>query len=1190
MRPGVPAYALMVVALVALSTFGSGVTSAAPSFRGLGAAISSPTPPSRSVDPGTQAPTPSATMPDTPVASVPAASADADPVLARAVQAGVNPHFVFVPRWFDASVASEVSGNQDYVVPPYTAGPAPMGITDYGLRNASNGSVVPYRLNTTRLVGSVDQYGRGIVPFYLLGGAPDSYAIQLDAVTTNITLFGQPGYEFWTQNILEYSVGRHLLTLVTNVWNFSAPGAVDTANAFAAHGPNGHLVPNDLYYAELTIPNVRGPFDATLYINNTVNASRNEVDFSAVVSGPSGTLVEPFDYVVFNSTVDDSAKVTEASNFTADGFSYNPVGLTNDFELDVGGPGDGLQTNLYAAQANLSLEYWNATTGSYEPVPSASSFGGDAGETASGACLAWLEGPGGPGGANTYAVMSSGPAFLHGLWNASTPAGVTPIAYFVDPSNAWVFFQLVPPAGQANFSVIEIEWAPTELNGGQFFLSPGVYNVAFLLSEYRSQSWGLNVGAPSLNATITLVPDTALGIYTPIWVWNDSQFAGLAASGSGTPADPYVLFDTQPVPFASEFGVLNDFTYPVFPGVLFTNTNASVELEDPPSFATATPFPPPQDCSPELSCLPATNSLAYQFYNVSNVAVVGAANISGWFGTGHGIFATLFPTLATDTMLWWNSSHDLIAGNSFDLAAAGGIYLYGGGSNTIWGNLFRQGAAPYASPGALLSSFYGIGVQEMEDHDLVYNNAFDNTRAGVTAWTPTLNPYTQLYKTWTDTWNVSLQPAGDVNYAPGFPGIPLSGSIVNTPTQGGSFWWDYGTASNPLLTIPYDASGYISVGGDYHPLIPEFSVNFTETGLPDARDWSVTLNGVTESTTNQSLLFAYQGVSPYAGYQVGTVAGYVAIPSSGSLTLNLTYTTNVTIRFYPDQGTLAGSVVPTNATVKIDGAPVAVAPDGAFSETLPVGTHAVIASARGYYSYYSNVTIVYNATTTLAISLDVISPVGPNGTLALTVVPANATIRIDGSPITLSSGAYTASETPGTYAIVGTAAGYYDYFNNVTVVSGTVSSLAIALNPVVPPLGPDGNLSISVSTYGAVLFVDGAHVGLTNGAFLGAYPPGLHSIGVEADGYYPFYNNVTVKSHATTSLTITLDPISATSTSTNGIGDTGWVVIGGLAAVALIFFLTTVVLARREQAAHAPPAAPPPESPPSGGSPPPPSG
>jgi len=1191
MRYRVPFFVLVVVALVVLSSLSIIAAAPAPSRVArapttasatvlTGPSVSGgPETPSTSVAPAESSGSPT---------DLPASPAAANPVLARAVAAGVNPHFVFVPRWPGASVAAGVSGNRDYVIPPYGAGPAPMGIADYGLRNATNGSVVPYRLNTTGLEGTVDQYGRGFVPFYLLGGAPDSYAIQLDAVTTNVTLFGQPGYQFWTQNILEYSVGRHLLTLVTNVWNFSAPGAVDTANVLAAHGPNGHLIANDLYYAELSIPGVRGPFDASLFINNTVNGSRNEVDFSAVVAGPSGTLVEPFDYIVFNSTTNTSAKVTAPSNFTADGFSYNPVGLTNDFELDVGGPGDGLQTNLYGAQANLSLEYWNASALAYESVPSASSFGGDAGETASGACLAWLERPGGPGGANTYAVMSSGPAFLHGLWNASTPAGVSPIAYFVTPSNAWDFFTLEPTADQTNFSVVESEWAPTELNGGQFYLSPGTYSVSFLLSDYHPQAWGLYVGGPGLNTTVTLVAAPAIGIYTPIWVWNNSQYAGLASSGSGTPTDPYILYNVQPAPFPSEFGVLNDFTYPVFAGILLTNSDASVELLDPPSLATETPFPPPQDCSPELSCLPTTNALAYEFYNATNVAVVGAANISGWFGTGHGVFATLFPTLATDTMVLWNCSHDLIAGNVFDLAAAGGIYLYGGGSNTLWGNLFRQGAAPYASPGALLSSFYGIGVQEMENHDLVYNNAFDNTEAGVTAWTPTLNPYTQLYKTWTDTWNVSLQPASNVNYAPGFPEIPLTGSIVHTPTQGGSFWWDYGTLANPLPSLPYDASGYITVGGDYHPLVPEFTVNFTETGLPTGREWSVTLNGMTQSTTNSSLLFAYQGVSPLASFEVGSVAGFVATPSSGSLTLNLTYTTNVTIRFYPDQGTLAGTVRPTNATVDVDGAPVAVAADGAFSETLPAGTHAVVASAPGYYAYFTNVTIAYNTTTTLAITLNVISPVGPNGTLTLSVVPANATIRVDGTPVVLSNGAYSASERPGTYSIAGTAPGFYDYFNNVTVVSGATSTLAISFNPVVPPIGPDGNISVIVSTIGAVLFVDGVHEPLTNSVFLGPYAPGIHSVEIEADGYYTFYDNVTVKSYATTSLSVTLDPITATTTSTNGIGDTGWVIIGGLGAVALIFFLTTVVLARREQAGHAPPATSPPAAPPSGGPPAPP--
>jgi len=1185
-------------------------------------------------------------------------------LLARATYAGADPHDIFLPRALSAATRAAGTLSLSHVPLPYTSSPAPMGVADYGLRNASNGSVIPYAANTTRLVGTVDPYGPGIVPFYLVSGAPDSYAIQLDAVVTNVTLFGQGGYQFWVQDVLEYSVGRHVLTLVSNVWNFSAEGAVDLPNLLAAHGPNGHLVGYDVYYSNVTFANVVGPFDASLFLNSSVNASRDQVNFTAVVTGPSGTLSDPFDYVVFNSTAGSSVRFSNPANFTVNGFRLDPAGYTNDYELDIGGPGNGLQTNLYAADANLSLRFWNATAGVYRTVVSAESFGGDSGETASGASVAWVHQPGGPFGASTFAVMSSGPGLLHGLWNASTPSGAVPVSLALRPSNAWAFVELNATAGESNFSVVEPEWAPTELSGGSFDLSPGNYTLEVLESEFSPQTIAFTVGSMGVGLPVTLAADPAEGIYAPLYVWNDSQFAALSSSGAGTPSNPYVLYNVAPAPFAAEFGTLNDYDLPVYAGVLFANTNASVELYDPPSFATATPFPPPDTCPITLACLPDTNDLQYLFYNTSGVAVVDARNISGWFGTGLGSFSDLYPTLATDTMILWNSTHDLVAGNRFDLAAAGGIYLFGGGSNTLWGNLFGQGSAPDASPGALWPSFYGVGIQSMESHDLIYNDLFDNTEAGATAWTPILNPYTQAYKTWVDTWNVTAAPADTVRYASGFPTLPLSGSIVGTPDQGGSYWWDYGTSANPLPTLPYDASGYIAVGGDYHPLVPELSANFTETGLPSGTNWSVTLNGMHAWSNSSSIQFSYQDVIDTATFLVGSVPGFVAIPSTGNLTLNLTYTTNVTIRFFPDVGTLSGSVLPASAGVAVDGMPVAVSGSGTFSEVLPAGLHGIVATAPGYYPFSTNVQINFNQTTSIAIQLDPVSPSGPDGTLALTVIPATATIAVNGATVALVNGSYSAAEPPGLYSIAGTAPGYYPYFNNVTVVSnstttltvrmdpitpigpnGTIAltvsptnasvwidgglvhltgghasisvavgyhaveataigyypyfnnvsvesegttSLAIALHPVIPPAGSEGTLSVSVSPASASLWIDGKSTSLSSGSYHGAATAGVHAIEIQANGYYPYFNNVTVTSNRTTSLTVALDPYTASTTSTVGVGETGWVIIAGVAAVALIFFITTIVLSRRPSSSPAGPATPasPPKSPPS---PPPPS-
>ncbi|MGA9839616.1 MAG: YncE family protein [Thermoplasmata archaeon] len=62
---------------------------------------------------------------------------------------------------------------------------------------------------------------------------------------------------------------------------------------------------------------------------------------------------------------------------------------------------------------------------------------------------------------------------------------------------------------------------------------------------------------------------------------------------------------------------------------------------------------------------------------------------------------------------------------------------------------------------------------------------------------------------------------------------------------------------------------------------PSYGVTFTETGLPSGTNWSVTLNGATESSTSSSITFT-EASGAYL-FSVGSVPGYSADPASGSV-------------------------------------------------------------------------------------------------------------------------------------------------------------------------------------------------------------------------------------------------------------------------------------------------------------------
>ncbi len=99
----------------------------------------------------------------------------------------------------------------------------------------------------------------------------------------------------------------------------------------------------------------------------------------------------------------------------------------------------------------------------------------------------------------------------------------------------------------------------------------------------------------------------------------------------------------------------------------------------------------------------------------------------------------------------------------------------------------------------------------------------------------------------------------------------------------GNYWADWHTYGSNGLLAPYPISGSVA---DFFPIGPAetFSVTFTESGLATGTAWSVTLNGVTESSTTSSLVFAI-AMGSYS-YFVGGVAGFTVSPASGSIVVS----------------------------------------------------------------------------------------------------------------------------------------------------------------------------------------------------------------------------------------------------------------------------------------------------------------
>ncbi len=736
---------------------------------------------------------------------------------------GVPMRDVFLPS---ATPAPQPAVATDgHVVPGYTSAPAPMGVAEYGLRN-SGGTVVPFVVDTSSVRGTFSTGSSlGVQPEYLDSGVPDGYSIQLNAVLTNVTLFGSretggTPNEFWTQNVVDYAAQLHQLQFVDNVWSFWPGFSQDT---FQSYGPNGTFVYPSYYYAVGPTITISYPFSVTLYLNSTVIGGDNAVFFNYTLSNRTGSWSGSYDHVVFNSGGD---AIPGKAQYQANGYSYDPVGLTNDFELTLGGPGGGSSTDIIFADAAMQLDYWDEAIAEYRAVPSPYDFGGDTGETSTGVSVGYT---------GTTAELTTGPALLHGLWNSNgtsgSGAGLGVLRIRLNPSNTFLFLgagdivnaTVNPPAG--------LQWAPTidsSLPGAgeqhdAVLLPPGEYTAALMLSDYTPKvvSFVLASGA-TVWLNVTLTRNLGAGIYTPLFAWQNGQIGGISSAGAGTPSSPYVLLDNEAPgqELSPLFGVFNDYGFPTFPGTLLYQTSAYVIVTNPP-LSVAVPawlVTAAQDLR-----LPLIGSLATWIIDARDVALVHSTENDIWFP-----IAASYADPA-DVMAF-NSDHLLLADNTFDVSGGTGLFIYdssspsSNGTIVVWGNTFVDNNSVLTAPSCdhyceVDDTF--TGLQLMSDGQLVYNNNFSIDQ---TAWTPTSDWWSILTAppvVYTDAWNVTPQPASEVHYDPDFPTVPLSGSIAGTPTQGGNFWNNYGSSTNPFGKIPYDAGGEITVGGDYDPLLRE---------------------------------------------------------------------------------------------------------------------------------------------------------------------------------------------------------------------------------------------------------------------------------------------------------------------------------------------------------------------------------
>ena len=765
----------------------------------------------------------------------------------RALAAAKSAHIpltdVFLPNAMSAPTVSN-----GVVQPLYTSAPAPMGLGYWGVQKSGgvNKGTVTYHPS---IEGAVTL--NSVNPFYLASSSPDIFTMQLNTVLTHTTVLGNTSGQYWIQNVPLYFAASQTFGIEDNIWNFSS--ATAGMQTSTLHSYNGTIVPGVFYFDVGPSFHLPTPFTVRLWNNASVVNLRPTVYFNYSITTANGSVITgSYDRVEFNSAV---SPVTPAAmpTFQIDGKQTNPLGLLNDAEIMIGGPGGGSTTSLFGINGSMGL--WTEANGSstFTPVPAGYSFGTDTGETSEG-IAEW-----GTGGPHPLAILGPGPSLLQPLWGAvGAHTGFIRETFDLMPTNAFAFANV-----GGTFNANTAAWAPVPVNGVAVYdLSPHTYSFDFLLADRTPMT--ATVSSTS-TLTVHLAKNNAMGVYTPLWAWDKSQLRFISSQGNGTLGNPYVLESNSVGAVSPLFGEFNDFYYPVFPGIFIANSNAYVTATGLTDFPVHYTLPNEAAFSAHFGT-PFSNNLGLQFFNDSHISLVGNSQLTGWAFTGDTFVSSV---------LFWNTSHSLIGANTFQVQSLG-LIVSGGTGNVVWGNVFQSATTTASNPAQIQFGSAQQGFQEFDGGDLIYNNEF---LTPVTAVTPPFNLYTGAPQLLQDRWNVSPQSALHTRVVNGFG---LNGSILGLVYQAGNYWANYGAPSDPYGVKPYTDGGGILLGGDFQPILT-FNLHrivFTESGLSSGTTWSVTINGYAQSVNTTSMTF-WEPDGLYA-FSVGHVTGFTATPAFGA--------------------------------------------------------------------------------------------------------------------------------------------------------------------------------------------------------------------------------------------------------------------------------------------------------------------
>ncbi|MCI4335682.1 MAG: thermopsin family protease [Thermoplasmata archaeon] len=260
--------------------------------------------------------------------------------------------------------------------------------------------------------------------------------------------------------------------------------------------------------------------------------------------------------------------------------------------------------------------------------------------------------------------------------------------------------------------------------------------------------------------------------------------------------------------------------------------------------------------------------------------------------------------------------------------------------------------------------------------------------------------------------------------------------------------------------LPTPAVGQVNLTGAGATIpvqwgLASYGITVQESGLPLGTIWSATLDGITHSSSAAVLAFGLANGS-YA-YSITSIAGYSVQPRVGTLNisgqpqaLSVTFSPVVYTLTFTESGLPAGA----EWSVTI-GALAAVSTGTIISFSLPNGTYSfeIATGASDVASIPGSTITIDGQGGDLAVPF-----LAVNGFLQGTILPANASVYLNGSLVRSAGGWVNLTLLPGSYVVTVSLAGFQQYTTTLEVRAGTVTPLNVTLTaiPATPPPSPRG--------------------------------------------------------------------------------------------------------------------------------------